>query len=135
MSLYTLEKARHAQAELNLAEKNQELLGKLEETRKQGEIDRAEKLADAALPGRMVLYWAIAIAIVGLFIFLSYVLIMKIAEGELTWLPDAYEKASVVIDVIAEVIVGIIGFLVFNKGLCGLDKNAIRERLIERYSK
>jgi hypothetical protein len=131
----TLEKARHAQEELKLAEENQKLLEKLEETRKQGEKDRAEKLADAALPRTMTLYWVIAIAITGLFLFLGSVLVMKIAKGELTWLPDAYEKASVVVDVIIEGIIGIFGFVVFTKGLCGLDKNAIRERLIERYSK
>jgi hypothetical protein len=60
---------------------------------------------------------------------------MKIVKGELSWLPEAYEKASVVIDVFSDVLIGCVGFVIISKGLCGLDKNEVRERLIRKYSK
>ena len=64
-----------------------------------------------------------------------YVIIMKLVNGELSWLPEVYGKAAIAVDVLAEGIVAVLGYVVFSKGLCGLDKKAIRERLIEKYSK
>ena len=130
-----MEKARHAQAEFELTEKNQELLAKIDEAHKQGAKERAESLADAALLGKMRKYWAIAILFVLAFLFIGIVLVMKLANGELSWLPEAYEKSSAVIDALIEISIGIIGFLVISKSLCGLDRNAVRERLIEKYMK
>jgi len=60
---------------------------------------------------------------------------LKLANGELSWLPEAYEKSSALVDTLIEIAVAVIGFLVISKGLCGLDRNAVRERLIEKYLK
>ena len=131
----TEEKARHVQAELELAEKNKELEDKINEARKQGERNRAESLADAALTRTILFYWIIGIILICAFIFVGSVIILKLTNGEFSWLPKVYEKAPFVIDVFVEVIIGITGFAVFSKGLCGLDRDKIRERLIVKYSR
>lgn len=131
----TQEKARHAQAELEAAQENKRLLDSVDDARKQGAIDRATKLADRALNRTVILYWFVAVAFLLGVIYFAIVCIEKYCNGEWTWLPIAYENAPAIIDAIIAVLIAVGGFVVYSKLLCGLDREQIRNRLIEKYSK
>ena len=129
------EKARHAKEELEMTEKNRELLSKVDEARKKGAQEVAEKLADKALIPALIFYWVIAVLFIIGVLFAAFVCIMKTCNGQLQWLPTAYANAPAIVDGIIAILIAVVGFLVFKKLLCGLDKDAIRNRLIEKYSR
>ena len=131
----TEEKARHAQAEFEAAQENKRLLESVDEARKQGAIDRATELADRALKRTIFLYWTIAAVFLLGVLYFAVVCIKKCSNGEWTWLPIAYENAPAIVDGIIALLIAVGGFIVYSKLLCGLDRELIRKRLIEKYSK
>lgn len=124
----------YADAELAATEKNQQLLEKMEEAKKAAGQETIEAIADSKLKGTLIVYWITAIVIVMLFILLVVALIIKLKEGQIEWLPEVYGKAPWIFDAACGVIAGAAGFALISKALCGLDKSAIRKRLIEKYS-
>lgn len=125
----------HANAELAAIEKNQELTRKIEENNRIAEQEKVEAIADSKLNGTVALYWIAAAIIVGIFGFLVCLLIKKINNEEVKWLPELYGKAPWIIDFVFDTIAGIAGFVLISKVFCGLDRGKIRERLIEKYKK
>ena len=127
------ERARHAQAELSAAQENKKLLEDIEEAHKRGARERAEQLADRALGRTTVLYWIIATVFLLGIVYFALAIIEKCSNGQLTWLPIAYENAPAIVDAIIGIMVAVGGFLVYKKLLCELDREKIRDRLIDRY--
>ena len=96
--------------------------------------EHAEKLADRFLPRTMRLYWGIAILLtVGLvgFILFTISLILNTPNNKF----DA--RTQVLLNFVFAMIpigYGILEGLIIQKGLCGLEKDKVRQRLIDKYS-
>lgn len=128
------ERARHAKEELEATEKNKQLLSTLDEEYKKGAKERTDALVDRSLLRTVVLYWIVAIVFIIAFVYFCLVAISKYINKQWLWLPVAYESAPAIVDLLISVLVAVVGFLVFQKCLCGLDRDKIRSRLIEKYS-
>ncbi len=129
------EKARHAQAEFEAAQENKNLLDSIGEAHRQGSRETIERLADKDLPKTLVLYWVVAFLFLAIVIYFALVCIEKCISTKWTWLPVAYENASAIVDALIGIIIAVGGFIVYKKLLCELDKDKIRNRLVEKYSK